>query len=249
MTLNERTLKLIDEVGLNAKDRVLAEAKGLDLYRMASGEIHSRVTCGRCGGSGHYSYCTAFHTACFECNVGRTGSMLDHVGWVFEPAKKTINRWKRAATAERKAEKRHAALAAEADMLAAAGFVPYLAVWNSAALLVERIKEDKRLAALAKLGHVGAVGGRLELDVTVTNYFQFPDRFNPRRYRELVRFADAAGNVLVWWTTSCPGDLAERGAKARIKATVKAHETYAKTGEPQTVVTRVSVIEVAALVA
>jgi hypothetical protein len=236
--LSEKTLSLLPEAGLSASELKLAEDANLDLYRMKGGAVMSRVTCGRCGGSGSYSYCEAHGTRCFECNVGRVGTGLNHIGFVFELPKKTIARFKRARAAERKAEKRHAAAAAEAAELAACGFVSYEAFWYAAAEFAKSLKEAKRLAKLSVMRHLGAVGDKLELEVTVTGYHQFGSQWGTR---ELVRFADADGNVLIWWTSACPADLAERGAVAKISATVKSHEVWDKTGEPQTVLTRVKV--------
>jgi hypothetical protein len=93
---------------------------------------------------------------------------------------------------------------------------------------------------------VGEVGKREVFTVTVKGVKTFDSDFG---VRTMVRFEDAAGNTLVWWT----GEVApvytpegvgtdqseyEEGQTYTVKATVKKHENYK--GFNQTVVSRVA---------
>ncbi len=53
------------------------------------------------------------------------------------------------------------------------------------------------------------------------------------------RFLDEAGNVAIWWASSCPEQM-KIGETYKVKATVKAHSEYQ--GVKQTVLTRVSIV-------
>lgn len=57
----------------------------------------------------------------------------------------------------------------------------------------------------------------------------------------LVKFEDADGNAAMWFASNCPDEI-EKGATVKVKATVKAHESYK--GQKQTKLTRVAVLEV-----
>lgn len=39
---------------------------------------YHRETCSRCGGTGHYSYCSAYGTMCFKCNG--SGNQISKIG-------------------------------------------------------------------------------------------------------------------------------------------------------------------------
>ena len=73
-------------------------ARDRKIVRCTDGHDYVKMTCGRCGGSGSYSYCQRFGTECFGCmgpnGVGR--------GWVSVPVHKAIARIKRSEAADRR---------------------------------------------------------------------------------------------------------------------------------------------------
>lgn len=71
--------------------------------------------------------------------------------------------------------------------------------------------------------HLGAVGDRLELDVTVTFVRAFPGDYGTSY---LVTMVTPDGDVVKTFSSGAFGQGAEAGQVARIKGTVKAHETY-----------------------
>jgi hypothetical protein len=95
-------------------------------------------------------------------------------------------------------------------------------------------REAERKHAAATSHHIGTVGKREVFTLTVTGLRSFDSDFGARW---MVRFADATGNVVVWWTGS-DNDLVI-GRTYRVKATVKKHEDYK--GIAQTTVTRCAI--------
>jgi hypothetical protein len=68
--------------------------------------------------------------------------------------------------------------------------------------------------------HVGEVGKRMAVDLTVSDIKTFDGNYG---VRTLVTFHDAAGNRYKWWTGEAGLDI---GARYTGKATVKDHEVY-----------------------
>lgn len=108
----------------------------------------------------------------------------------------------------------------------------------------ERIEAERKAAEEAARKaisqHVGTVGERIELEVE----YQRSARFDVKSFigygtstMYVHTFKDAAGNVLVWKTSS--GLQLEEGAKVTLKGTVKEHNEYK--GEKQTVLTRCNI--------
>ena len=94
---------------------------------------------------------------------------------------------------------------------------------------------EKARQAKPKGNHVGTVGVRAGFaGLKVQGTRSFDSDFG---VRTLVRFQDAAGNVLVWWTGE-PPDWIEEGATVDVTATVKGHDDYH--GTPQTTLSRVA---------
>lgn len=84
--------------------------------------------------------------------------------------------------------------------------------------------------ATAASAHVGAVGDKLSIVVTLERVHSFDSQFGTTHMH---KFRDAAGNVVVWKTGS---ELLDAGKSYRLNGTVKAHDDYK--GVKQTVMTR-----------
>lgn len=98
----------------------------------------------------------------------------------------------------------------------------------------ERIDRDMVRAVLdATSGHVGAVGSRLVLAVTVEGLVPFDSDFGPSM---LVRMRDVAGNVFTTFTGGAFVDGLTVGMALSVKGTVKKHDEYR--GVKQTILTR-----------
>jgi hypothetical protein len=100
----------------------------------------------------------------------------------------------------------------------------------------QRHLEEKTRQQIAQAHtHVGTVGVREGFPtLTIKALNSFPSDFG---VCTLVRFEDAQGNTLVWWTGS-PPDWVEMDKTVDITATVKGHDDYK--GQPQTTLTRCS---------
>jgi hypothetical protein len=56
-------------------DKFLSNGTNINTLRhqdLGNGKVRVELTCGRCGGSGSYSYCQMYGTTCFGCNGGGT---------------------------------------------------------------------------------------------------------------------------------------------------------------------------------
>jgi len=85
--------------------------------------------------------------------------------------------------------------------------------------------------------YVGEVGKRQDfLDLTVVAAIPQETQYG---FSTILKFEDAAGNVLTWFASGNPGF--ENGKKVSVKATVKAQEEYR--GVKQTVITRAKLIQ------
>ena len=99
--------------------------------------------------------------------------------------------------------------------------------------------------------HIGEVGKRIELTVTLVREYRFESYFGYNQTTTIYTMEDADGNILVWktngymWleTVNARGDIdtdfPRKGDEVTIRATVKEHGEYK--GEQQTVLSRVKV--------
>jgi hypothetical protein len=76
-------------------------------------------------------------------------------------------------------------------------------------------------------GHVGRIGERLELPVTLVDLIAF-EKWDRVRHR--FRFRDDRGHCFVWWTDIDDASIPV-GARALAKMTVKEHTRYRGTDE------------------
>lgn len=99
-------------------------------------------------------------------------------------------------------------------------------------------------ATQAAAGHLGEVGEKVELSVTILQRRAFDRAFNGHLVTSyLVKMLDDHGHVLTTFTSGAFGwdtDAAPEGSRVTIKGTVKAHETYRDL--PETQLARVKVV-------
>ena len=94
----------------------------------------------------------------------------------------------------------------------------------------------------ANSSHIGAVGDKVEVTVTLEHHFSFEGAYG---WIDILKFKDDSGNILVWYasnaTSLVSGNLKDAyGRKFNVRATVKAHDIYK--GTKQTKVIRVKEI-------
>ena len=78
--------------------------------------------------------------------------------------------------------------------------------------------------------HIGEIGDKIDIEVTHTRTGYYDTQYGTTWVHN---FKDAAGNILVWKTSSCSGFEKDQ---LRIKGTIKDHDEY--NGVKQTVLTR-----------
>lgn len=102
----------------------------------------------------------------------------------------------------------------------------------------EQAQRDAERAVRMSHKHVGAIGERIELRVTVAAVKKFTthDHFGREVSRRIVHYRDEAQNLLVQF---CDWSPAAEGDVVTIRGTVKKHDVY--NDEPQTIVQRVKV--------
>lgn len=100
-----------------------------------------------------------------------------------------------------------------------------------AASIVGVYKRNQQPTTTTVSQHIGAVNDKLEIDVEVL------DTRLLNTGNTLVTMRDNAGNTLKWFAS---GKSPMRGTQARIRATVKAHNTYK--GKAETILTRCKAI-------
>jgi hypothetical protein len=223
--------------------------------------------CGRCGGAGGADKWKPTGWTCYQCGgCGRgepkevrlyTQERIDALNAALEK-----RRAKKAAKAKAKADALEAERALIRDAFRLAN--PLLEVWSLdddsdiirdiGARCLERCTEpsekqvelvtrilDRRIAeAKARnAGHLGKVGERIELTVTLNKKVPLHARFYGE-HRILYIMTDAATGANVTWMNT-GHTFFEEGATVRIKGTVKEHGDY--NGKPQTKLTRVKLIE------
>ena len=107
--------------------------------------------------------------------------------------------------------------------------------------LVFEIVKEKRLANAPKTDsqYIGAVGDKVELELTYVVAFEFRTHFTYKGETSyLYKFADADGNTVTWKTSKWL-DI-EEGQTYKVAGTIKDHTEYK--GDKQTVLTRCKVV-------
>jgi len=189
-------------------------------------------SCGRCGGAGHLGrglYDVPWGI-CYRCGNGPKCRGISRTPLIeyARKAKATAARHasvaaKREAKANARVERR---LEGERTWCEANGYGRVTFAERDAKRAAERAAAD------ANRGHVGVVGERSTFTATVKARPSWDGAYGTTY---MVIMEDAAGNSLVWKTSS-PGE-AEVGATLTFKATVKEHGDYK--GVARTMVTRV----------
>jgi hypothetical protein len=88
----------------------------------------------------------------------------------------------------------------------------------------ERELNRRREAEAGKASeHVGTVGQRIEMDVTLISTKHFDSEWGGS---DLLVFVDSAGNRIKWWASGSCGWAPALGATYHVKATVKEHGEY-----------------------
>jgi hypothetical protein len=90
--------------------------------------------------------------------------------------------------------------------------------------------------SLTALEHVGTIGEKITLDVTVTAAIPMEPRWHQGRMTRsmLIKFTDPKGNLLIWFGSGALAFELSQGDTLTITAKVKEHGTYDRTGEKQT---------------
>ena len=232
-----------------------------------SGEVQSTARgysatqpypCGRCGGSGHYSYNRKDGTVCFECRgsgfPNRTRDVpvytaeaiakLNAKADAKESAKVAAEKAKEAAFEANYAE----VLAAVAKLHTVPDFVSDVIAKGrkygtlSDAQVAAVLKTVDRELAKTQTNWVGTIGERVTLDLTAIFVTSFDSRFGTCHVHG---FKDAAGNVLIHKGARIyvevddnRPNLLAKGDKVRIAFNIKEHGT--REGVKQTIVTNPS---------
>jgi hypothetical protein len=103
------------------------------------------------------------------------------------------------------------------------------AQWDALVRATE--EKEAELAKRATMTHVGTVGERLDLTLTVRGAKHLESQYGTTT---LVRFEDESGNALVWFASGWR--QYEDGDTCSVRATIKEHGSF--NGHPQTVLTR-----------
>jgi hypothetical protein len=225
---------------------------------------NARRACSRCGGAGYAEKWRHTGLTCFDCGgSGHRGTEFHPLYTAEKLAKLDAAQAKRDAAKAAKLAARQAAIAAVRESTRAAfeaqhgallaraahltdAFVVDLVARarqtnalseKQAALLVDACdRADARVIAAAKSSHVGSIGARIEVPVTVDRIASY-ERVAFGSYGVetvwITTLVDAAGNQLV---VKSPRFHQEKGATFTLRATVKEHTVYQ--GAAQTVVQR-----------
>ena len=212
--------------------------------------FNDRVVCDRCGGDGVYkwgamiSWCGGpampqYAGTCFKCNgAGKVWEIVKEYTPEYR-AKLDAQNEKRKAKQRAKWEAERAEREAERARIEA----------ERRKAEEERIRAEEARKAISQ--HIGEIGERIEVEVTLEKEFSFEvPSFKGwgTDTKTIYIFADAAGNKFVWKSTACLWQNDDddhmkpvcEGDTVKIKATVKDHTEYKD--EKQTEIQRVKVI-------
>ena len=231
----------------------LASRGLLDSLTIENGKVVESAACWKCGGGG-YGYWIPDGGRCYSCGGANTRDRVKRTSLVTYAR----NTRRRQRAAERRAElakarreeKEARMLEGQRNWCAANGYGRITFAERDAQ------REAERLAGLATKVHVGTVGKRMELTLTLDRTHSFERRAYSGYGMETVwihLFSDEAGNRIVWKSTSClrvedaegNGQACPDAAVVKVRATVKAHDEYR--GELQTIVQRMHLCEVVSL--
>jgi hypothetical protein len=235
--------------------------------KLADGRVFDY--CKRCGGCGQYSFNLQDGTVCYGCfgsGLGKATTEADAIrrAKARKQAASARQRREEKRLADQEADRyawasEHMALAAALTDLTetATGILHDLA--NQAAWrpmspkqteLAERLvaehreREAKRTASEAatrKAGHLGTVGEKVTVGVTIQFVKSIESSFNGRpTYSWLVVMKTDEGHTLKTFSSGAFGFEVEKGLGYTITGTVKSHDDY--NGLPETMLTRCKIV-------
>lgn len=229
ITDNETARNWLDEMGINYS---------LD----NNGEVIIERCCGRCGGTGYWSYGHwNKNGVCFSCDGsgGRTTVRMTVKEYAQKKKAEYARNEKAARIRREKVEAKEAALLegqrrwCETNGYGRVTFAER-----------EELKKQERAKGQEKQVYLGEVKERVEFEVTYETYFSFETHYGTTYIH---KFVDDSGNVIIWKTSKglyygVEGydDGFEKGFRCRIKGTVKEHQEYR--GDKQTVLTRCKIV-------
>jgi hypothetical protein len=255
--------KLFTKEGEVFEGAVIASAKGKPGFKRL-------VTCGRCGGSGHYSYCSMYGTTCFGCRgSGNRGWEVARLYSEAELAKLNAAAEKRRAKKAAKVAAAAAAAKAEAEVAMVAFMAVNAELVASAKAIAGknrfvdelleklesgRVWSEKMVAAVAKSvaeiserarlaagsEFVAKIGERIEIKVKVERVASYVRRSFSGYGEETVRISTLRDEAGNAIVVKSPSFWVEKGEEFVVRATVKEHSEY--NGEKQTVVMRAKVL-------
>lgn len=207
----------------------------VDPYPGRKGSDIVSEDCGWCSGTGVYTGKSGYqfytpatggvNTGCFHCTG--LGHYNRKVSSIRATARRRVN-----STNQRRAD-----AADMAETWAAEAAVRLAKDWD------EALEEEARRAAAPK-GFWGEVDDVVNLTATVrkaTTYEGQNYMTGSPELKGLVIFTNAAGQPAIYYTTTTQAAKFEEDHTYTIKATVKKHGADSRTGDDQTVVTRVSI--------
>ena len=196
-------------------------ARLIKIDKNGSKHYEGMITCDRCGGQGGSSAWDYTGYTCYKC--GGEGKVF--AKWIERTPEYE------AKLAERR-RKRMEAKAAEIEAQMAE-----IKAKQEAERKRKESEEAEIKAQKAISQYVGKIGEKISVDVTYDHTAHYDFRMGWMEQRMFIHtFKDAAGNVLVWKTTSNSLYECEEGQQYKLTGTVKEQSEYKE--EKQTILTR-----------
>ena len=184
------------------------------------------VNCDRCGGAGGSDAWSYTGWTCYKC--GGSGKMQS--SWKEYTPEYEQKLLERRLKRRQKWEQEHAEEIAKAE------------AERKAKEEAKRKAEEERLAQRAISQHIGQIGDKIEIDVTLDHsaWFEIPSFAGyGSDTMHIYTFMDDKGNALIWKTQK--GLMFEKGTRVHLTGTIKDHGEYDH--QRQTILTRCKVRE------
>lgn len=121
----------------------------------------------------------------------------------------------------------------------------YMYQWPNIDVVMGMIYDANHPKTESHSEYVGTVGGKVEVECTLTKVSYYDTSFNYHRITVWIYiFTDDKGNVFVWKSQAYIDDAIQAGDRVKVKGTVKDHSEY--DGTKQTVLTRCKIEKEAA---